>query len=209
MFFLPSPLLSEDLDYLKFHIEDTRLAILSGDWSPILLDDMVTLISNYFQYTEGDYDPNLHTSTRLKKLTQNCTSPEWQNSDTLIDDIIKQYEKKQGLNTLQSALQFLEEAKKLPTFGNRFFYVTSGNTTYLLSISYKEISLFNPQTQQIMRKWQYQQLELATLARDDTVVLQFSNSTLTLNTTDAEQISILLLGYHKFWLKEKESCLIM
>jgi len=139
-----------------------------------------------------------------------CIPPEWQSSDSIASEIIKAYKGLSGVNPTMAATNFIESARKLPTYGNTFFYVATESLD-LLSINHKEISLLHPQTQKIIQTWEYPLLEYCTLSKHDEVILKFDNITLTCNTIDAECIHRLVNGYQRFWAKSSEepTCLVM
>jgi len=210
-YFLPSPVISQHPSYLTFLFEETRMGITSGDWSFILLDEAVQLVAKQLQYQEGDYNPKKHapqffTPERLKK----CLPPEWRSSEAIIPEILKAYKALLGVNPMVAATNFIESARKLSTYGTTFFYVATDSLD-LLSVNHKEISQLHPQTQKIIRMWDYHQLEYCILSKHDVVILKFyDNFTLTCNTIDAECIHRLVNGHLRFWSKPEEpTCIVM
>jgi len=210
-YFLPSPVISQHPSYLMFLFEETRMGVTSGDWSFIMLDEVVQLVAKQLQYQEGDYNPKKHTPsfftfTKLKA----CLPPVWRSSETIIPEILKAYKVLSGMNQMVAAKYFIETARKLPTYGTTFFYVAT-DSLELLSVNHKEISQIHPQTQKIIRTWDYHQLEYCLLSKHDVVILKFYNFTLTCNTIDAECIHRLVNGYLRFSTKpsEEPTCLVM
>jgi len=204
--FVPSQPLSQQEDYIRFLMGECVSCVVGGDWA-VTKEQATKLAAFQLQHEEGDYNPKTHNDRFFNDdNTLASILPNSFRKQSMVADVIREYKTLKGNSKNVAGFGYVNYVRKIPTYGEAFFYVQIEDVSELLIVSPQRIGKADPQTHRVLEEWRYPQLKSLTF-KGEILTFEFENSTITCGGADMALLKQLVLDY--FNLKKDTTCSVM
>jgi len=204
---VPSPPLSQQEDYVKFLVYESVSCVVGGDWG-VTKEQAAKLAALQLQHEEGDFNSRSHTEKSFTEDRLGLLVPSSFRKQSMVSDILREYKALKGNSKNSAGFSYATFVRKLPTYGESFFYVLIEDVSELLIVSPLRICKADPQTHRVLEEWRYSQLK-ALSYKGEILTFEFDTSTITCGGADVVLLKQLVLDYFNLSKKDASNCSVM